>query len=163
MDTKTVEYPWNVQHFDCPTNDCLLSSLVWSESARIALSICWLGHGLDDTGLESRQGWERLGVKLTTHFSVVPRLRLSGAIPLLPSYVVESETVLLFLTVARYAVRNCTLCKANTLIGNLVSVNVIKAEGGVEVQRHRLVIRVLDRGKWSDSCQDCYFQQRPLC
>jgi hypothetical protein len=39
-------------------------------------------------------------VKLTTHFSVVPRLLLSGAIPpLLTSYVVESETELSFCTV----------------------------------------------------------------
>ena len=36
-------------------------------------------------------------MKLTSHFSVEPRLRLSGGIPLLTSYVVESETVLSFL------------------------------------------------------------------
>jgi hypothetical protein len=35
MGTKTVEYLRNVEHFDCPNNDYLLSSLVWSEGARI--------------------------------------------------------------------------------------------------------------------------------
>ena len=49
-------------------------------------------------------------MKLTTHFCVVPRLRLSGAILLLTSYVVESEDVLLFYysVLAGYAGPNCT-------------------------------------------------------
>jgi len=32
------------------------------------------------------RGYSNQGMKLTTHFSLIPRLRLSGAIPLLPLY-----------------------------------------------------------------------------
>jgi len=78
-------------------------------------------------------------VKLTTHLQLVPRLRVSGAIPLLHSYACKApaETILPFLPFTSLYIYNLFACNHSVISHNMVEPRQNDFSDG---QSHLLVI-----------------------
>ena len=126
-----VTWPWNHGSVSGRTKDfSLLQNRLLLAPTQPPIQ--WVPQGLPSSYFGQ-------GVKLTTHLQLVPRLRVSGAIPLLHSYACKApaETILPFLPFTSLYIYNLFACNHSVISHNMVEPRQNDFSDG---QSHLLVI-----------------------